>query len=415
MSLDPQPITPDALIAELGIDGLNATADAYFARIGKPLNHMGKPFSMSKDLAANLHGLSLLLEGLSIERGQTVLDFGTGTGWLARCLAQMGCRVYALDVSKAGLRLGERLMREFPPCCEEPGEVAFLHYDSRSLPLEADAIDRILCFDAFHHVANPETILQEFYRILSPGGIVGFREPGLGHSASPESQAEMRKFRVLENDIDKLQLRTLWSIFGPGWFHTLVHTGLGAKLYDDAYDAFVGQAEVQAPVFAGILETNRVSNLFFLGKGAPYADSSPTSRDSTQREGLACQLTLIGQQIETADNKSHLALKVRATNTGTAKWLPFAPLNRGKVLLGCHLWGVDGTKRAHDLQRAPLPADRAVGPGESANFTLRLTLPAEPELLLELDLVAEAVGWFSALGSEALRVAVAAKARPDEE
>src|SRR5207237_8554259 len=67
--------------------------------------------------------------------------------------------------------------------------------------LSDESVDRILCFDAFHHLANPDEALREMCRVLKPGGIAGFSEPGPEHSRSPQSQYEMRTFRVIENDV----------------------------------------------------------------------------------------------------------------------------------------------------------------------------------------------------------------------
>jgi len=47
------------------------------------------------------------------------------------------------------------------------------------------------------------------YRVLKPGAIAGFHEPGPNHSKSAGSQYEMRNFNVLEDDID---IGKIWSL-----------------------------------------------------------------------------------------------------------------------------------------------------------------------------------------------------------
>ena len=67
-------------------------------------------------------------------------------------------------------------------------------------------MDRVMCLDAFHHVHNPQHILAEMSRVLTPIGIAGFSEPGPNHSWTDQSQFEMKNYCVIENDIDMDQI-----------------------------------------------------------------------------------------------------------------------------------------------------------------------------------------------------------------
>ena len=87
--------------------------------------------------------------------------------------------------------------------------VEFRLFDSITLPLDDHSVDRIVSFDAFHHVRDQEATLREMARVLRPGGIVAFHEPGPRHSLTPMAQSEMRDFDVIENDID---LRRIWAM-----------------------------------------------------------------------------------------------------------------------------------------------------------------------------------------------------------
>ena len=64
-----------------------------------------------------------------------------------------------------------------------------------------NSVDRVLCFDAFHHTPNPARVLAEMGRVLKPGGLAVFSEPGPNHSKTSQSQFEMRNYTVVENDI----------------------------------------------------------------------------------------------------------------------------------------------------------------------------------------------------------------------
>ena len=54
---------------------------------------------------AILGNLAVVLKSLDLSPGLHVLDFGAGSGWLARLLTQLGCRVTLLDVSPTALAI----------------------------------------------------------------------------------------------------------------------------------------------------------------------------------------------------------------------------------------------------------------------------------------------------------------------
>ena len=117
-----------------------------------------------------------VLQQIGIRRGQTVLDFGCGSGTYTIPAAKTvgGQRkVYALDKDKkaldelmqraksAGLRNVERI--------DTSGELEF--------GLADESIDLVLLFDVFHHHYFPrmderKRLLEEIYRILKPDGLV---------------------------------------------------------------------------------------------------------------------------------------------------------------------------------------------------------------------------------------------------
>ena len=143
----------------------NRAAEAYWKDVlveASARRHvLNKPFASVVDAPAMLYRLGLALSELRLGLGHTVLDFGAGSCWLSSCLNRLGCRTIAVDVSPAALELGRELFRLDPRHRPEL-EPRFLPYDGHRLPLPAESVDRIACFDAFHHVPNPEELLAEF-------------------------------------------------------------------------------------------------------------------------------------------------------------------------------------------------------------------------------------------------------------
>jgi SAM-dependent methyltransferase len=196
----PDEIDVRDLIRSTSVEDLCRTADAVYAQMPNWDDLFAKPFGSVRETPGLLNRLGTLLGGLQLAPGMSVLEFGCGSGWLSRALTQLGCEVIAADVAPTALRLGEELYRRLPPVgnCPSP---RFLRFDGHRLDLPDDSVERVVCFDAFHHVPNPSEALAELGRVLRPGGIAGFAEPGPNHSRGQQSQFEMRHFRTVENDI----------------------------------------------------------------------------------------------------------------------------------------------------------------------------------------------------------------------
>ena len=184
-----------------------ARANAYFVREHEEDQLFRRPFHGVQEVQPRIAGLSYVLQQLELFEGAKVLDFGCGTGWLSRVIATLGLEVIGVDVSENALRLGRQFIARDP--LADRLKIDFRFFDSITLPLPDASVDRIVSFDAFHHVYDQEGTLREMARVLKPGGIVAFHEPGPHHSRTPMAQGEMRDYDVIENDID---LRRIWGL-----------------------------------------------------------------------------------------------------------------------------------------------------------------------------------------------------------
>ncbi len=188
-------------------------ANAYFVREHEEDQLFRRPFNGLDEVQPRLAGLAFVLQQLELFSGAKVLDFGCGTGWLSRVMATMGLDVVGTDVSDNALRLGREFIARDPLVSEL--KVEFRLFDGVTLPLADQSVDRIVSFDAFHHVLDQEGTLREMARVLRPGGIIAFHEPGPKHSLTPTAQSEMRDYDVIENDID---VHRIWKMAEPMGF-----------------------------------------------------------------------------------------------------------------------------------------------------------------------------------------------------
>jgi SAM-dependent methyltransferase len=388
------------LLATTTVEELGERANAYFQpALDHPDLLLAKPMASVAEAPELLISFGTLIRGLQPLPGATVLDFGAGTCWTSRLLAQLGCRVIAMDISAAALDLG-RLLFERNPVFGQTYPPRFELFDGRCIDLPASTVDYIVCFDAFHHVPNPKEVLLEMGRVLRPGGTAAFSEPGPRHSRFPQSQYEMRNYGVIENDIvmsdivqwaenagfDDVRLAifdadTYWC--SPAEFESLL-SPFGAK------SRYLSQLRTSL--------TNR--RLFILKKqGSICADS----RDRTQ---LHCELELTELSIDLDAQPGQIVISglCRAVNSGTAKWLP-SESEVGPVRLGAR-WK-EGDKAAVDVARFALPGG-GVGPGESCEIPFCLEIPADlassDSMTVEIDLVSEGITWFAINGSRPLQI-----------
>ncbi len=386
------------VIAHTSIDDLNRTAEEYFASLKEWEHHLAKPFSKADETSPILMNVATLLQGLRLTPGMTVLEFGAGTGWLSRFLTQLGCRVILLDVSATALRIARELYKRLPPIGERPAP-QFLQFDGRHIDLPDASVERIVSFDAFHHAPNPDDVLGEFGRVLRPGGIAAFAEPGPRHSRTPLSQFEMRTYGVVENDID---IHAIWRTAQTCGFRDLkliAFHGPPFHLSLDNYEDLLAGGATSAKWVASTRAFLRDVRSFFL-----YKEGSERV-DSRNVAGLACDVsaTLVSSP---AIEGEPILVDATVTNRGTAIWLPSnAPF--GGVAVGAHLHDEAGKLITFDLHWESLTEPpREIAPGESASVRMSLGSRRAGRYLLEVDCVSAGVAWFAQLGSQPARLAL---------
>ncbi|HKS30360.1 MAG TPA: class I SAM-dependent methyltransferase [Pyrinomonadaceae bacterium] len=398
-SASPDFIDVRQLIKALSVEELNKSAEEYFAQLNAWEHHLAKPFADIIETPELLVSFSHLLQGLSLSPGMTVLDFGAGSCWSSYLLTQLGCEVAALDVSKTALEIGRELYKRHPPFGNQP-EPQFLHFDGHAFDLDDESVDRVVCVDAFHHVANTEQVLKEMARVLKQGGIAAFYEPGPRHSHTPQAQYEMRMNRVIENDID---VREIWqsaraagftdiklSVFSPKTFLLSMHE----------FDQFMDGESMDSRYAAETRAFMQHHRCFFLHKGEAGL------LDSRQRSGLSAEITVEMASSRTKEGEP-FAARVTVKNIGTSIWLPTSS-PKGPVHLGTHLLGADGLLINRDYSRHHLtPGEgRPIEPNETVSLEARVPAPPAGKYILEFDLVSEYVCWFENNGSRVVKVEV---------
>lgn len=142
--------------------------------------HIGRYDTGSETVAeASAAMTQYLLERAGIEAGHRVLDVACGFGGTLRTLAQLGCTVKGVDISKnsvvhtrnanAAAGLGDRIEVEVG--------------DFHNIDSAPDTWDAVICQEAIIHSPNRPRVFVEAYRVLRPGGVFAFTDILTGEAA----------------------------------------------------------------------------------------------------------------------------------------------------------------------------------------------------------------------------------------
>ena len=302
----------------------------------------------------------------------------------------MGCSVIAVDVSEEALRLGRRLFEEYPIPNQPLSSWDTRLFDGIRIPAEDEEIDRIICFDAFHHVPNQNEIIQEFYRVLRNGGTIGFNEPIGPHSLTAESQREMREFNVLEND---LEMEDLASHFQRAGFEEPVFKVAASPDYVLSHSEWRECISGTTPesMRDSIADFQRNSGIFYFQKGKPMNDSRYASN------GLAHKLDCDHRRISLkAGERKNVHVTVR--NTGDSRWLAKNENFIGVINIASRLLDYGSKEILKDNTRFPIPLELEPGDDFEADVPLHVDTPGK--YWLKLDIVSERVCWLEEFGSK---------------
>ncbi|VAX21063.1 hypothetical protein MNBD_NITROSPINAE02-489 [hydrothermal vent metagenome] len=385
------------LLKSYTVEELCQRADEYYLKRESTDYLLAKPLIDADEAPHLLINFAKALQGLRIQPGIKVLDFAAGSCWTTRFLTQLGAKVIAMDVSKTALDIGKDLFARHKVIGERPTP-EFMVYDGRKIDLPSASVDRILCMDAFHHVPNPADVLKEMARVLKEGGIACFVEPGADHSRSPQSQEEMKKYKVIEDDI---VMQDIWA-----WASAAGFTGIEFSVYNaDPYIVSLKEHETlrQYPGVGALRYYRKLRNeinsrnTFFLYKGVPEGG------DSKNIKGLKAGLK-VALGAARAGEGGAFSVRATLTNEGSSQWLP-ASVKVGGVNLGVHL--LDERSAMIDLdyfrKAPPYENDRPIAPGESVTLSFDIPAPPKGIYVLEFDMVAENVNWFARNSSQTVR------------
>lgn len=112
------------------------------------------------------HTHEKLLSELELSPGDEVLDASAGTGLLAREIIDAFGPFKRLVLNDPAPKMQERAKYRL----RYENEVEFTSHFSEDLSFDDDSFTQIICLNSFHYYTNQQRVLENFSRILKPGG-----------------------------------------------------------------------------------------------------------------------------------------------------------------------------------------------------------------------------------------------------
>jgi len=140
----------------------------------KPMPNIGFKFmSLAFKVRDFLLSRKDVLKEVGIKPGSHILDFGCGPGGYSVIAAELvgpKGKVYALDIHPLAAERVQSVASK-----NKLTNIETICSDCAT-GLENSSMDVVLLYDTFHHLSDPNTVLEELHRVLKPEGIFSFSD-----------------------------------------------------------------------------------------------------------------------------------------------------------------------------------------------------------------------------------------------
>ena len=123
-------------------------------------------------LGIDIYWRKIFIKKIEIQEGSTILDVACGTGDVGfEILRKHSVSITGVDLSPKMVKLAQEKTKK-----RNLNNITFIEGDAENLSIESNSIDCLTISYGFRNIANYEKALEEFYRVLKPGGKLGILE-----------------------------------------------------------------------------------------------------------------------------------------------------------------------------------------------------------------------------------------------
>ena len=136
------------------------------------------------------------LDPFDILKGQTVVDYGCGTGrYLKSAAEKVGDkgRVYAVDIHELSVESVNRMIRKHNLKNVNP-----VLTDGKTVTIPDHTVDVAYALDMFHMVKNADVFLKELFRITKPDGILYLEDGHQPRKLAKEKVNNSGRWTIIE-------------------------------------------------------------------------------------------------------------------------------------------------------------------------------------------------------------------------
>ncbi len=129
---------------------------------------------------------------LQLQKGERVLDAGSGQGYAARYLAEAtGAEVTGITITPREVRVSERLSKNIA------NKPQFVLGDYADTDFADDYFDVVYTTETLSHAKDMKKTMKEFYRILKPGGRIVLADYEVQSKDAPLDHKQLFDFLVM--------------------------------------------------------------------------------------------------------------------------------------------------------------------------------------------------------------------------
>jgi ubiquinone/menaquinone biosynthesis C-methylase UbiE len=132
------------------------------------------------------------------------LDIGCGTGFLSLELASRGHRVTGVDFAPSMIAQGRK------KAAERHAVIRYEEADAEQLPFAVHSFNIAVCRHLLWTLPNPERAIDEWIRVLRPGGRLVIVDSQADVTASPEPLDKARRSSEYSTIADRLPFANGW-------------------------------------------------------------------------------------------------------------------------------------------------------------------------------------------------------------